>query len=337
MKTRTAGDTIITRAQTAGSTATTRTGARRYLLAHLRVHPGIAHLDAPQRVRAQHQNNRAWRPEARLTRRADGRAVALGYPASNPEYILYCEAYARNGQHQRYREDYLSRALAIPAALGATITSSWDGSPMTIHLGAGRVARADWDTDSDWEAYGKSYGRPKNTYSNRRIDVYQWLPDTGIVIILTVPVEAFRSHFLRRALIEIGQRLDMPSLVEAVRGTPTPREGERLEQATPKPCYKRVAVSASGAYVSIYDGATVYLLGATIVDTPRRCPDYDDICGYGGIFAHATREKAETQEYPSSSQALDLPRVTLRGEYWGRTNINGKIAAEYFRPLEIVT
>ena len=56
----------------------------------------------------------------------------------------------------------------------------------------------------------------------------------------------------------------------------------------------------------------------------------------GGIFSHATQARAEAQSFPGSSAALDLPRVTLLGEYWGRTNVNGKIAAVFFRPVEVL-
>lgn len=329
---------IIALAQERGSTATTHAGAWRWLMTHLQPeHRGIQALDgdrgAYRRLASIHR--RADWERAQIFRRADGRARVLGYPATNPDYADYVEAYRREEEHARYQREYVVRAKSVPDALLTSVVATWDGAALYIALPGGLTARATWDVSSDWDYYAESYGRPKNTISNRRVEMWQWTPQAGIKCILTISVEAFRGYWLRGALLDIAQRLELPELVEAVRSAPTKSERDAQQLATPKPCYKRVAVTPEGAYVSIFDGTTVYRLGETIRDTLRRCPDYDDICGYGGIFVHATRAKAETQKYPDHAQALALPRITLRGEYWGHTNVKGKIAAEYFRPVEV--
>lgn len=332
------GQHIADLARERGSSATTHAGAWRYLLTRLAPeHEGIWAIDGDRgayRRRAE-CNDLPGYARRRAEHRADGRARVLGYPESNPEYADYAEAYRRNEELARYQREYVARAKPIADALVTTVSATWHGADLYVALPGGLTARVTWDVDSDWDYYAKSYGRPKNTISNRRVEVWRWTPEAGLERVLAIAVEAFRGYWLRRVLLEVAQRLELPALTEAVRSAPTKSEREKQELMTPKPCYKRVAVRQDGAYVSIFDGTTTYRLGEVVQDTPRRCPDYDDICGYGGIFVHATAAKAKAQKYPEHSQAVDLPRVTLRGEYWGRANVNGKIAAEYFRPVAV--
>jgi hypothetical protein len=99
-------------------------------------------------------------------------------------------------------------------------------------------------------------------------------------------------------------------------------------------CYKVVAKTESGL-ASIFDSNTTYALGVIATDTVKR--GRGAICTSGGIFVHKTIEAAKAQKFPrESSDNRFLPRVLVRGEAWGKKNIDEKIAAEYFIPLEIV-
>jgi len=271
-----------------------------------------------------------------MERRADGRAAALGYPLHSEQWAQYAEAYRMNDLARAWAGD---DTASLASALARTYTATWNTQYLPIKLGDDLRAKVAWDTESDWHYYARSYRRPKNTYSNRRVEIHHRFEKK----ILTIPVESFRGEFLRTALLSAAQKLNLPQLIEKIRVCSTLaqsaknyRAREEAELATPKPCYKVVARLENGRLVSIFDGVTEYKIGETVRDTPRTCPDYDDICGYGGIFVHATREKAEKQLFPDSSAAKNSPRITIRGEYWGKTNENGKIAAEFFRPLEII-
>lgn len=334
---------LIKLAQSRGSTAKTLAGAKKYLATYM----SSTSADCLRGLRWTEDRQSQIRPvvtpryyatrsdwdNRNIETRADRRAAILGYATTNrPEWDDYCEAYLLDRQITEWTTAQ-AQSISLPDALSRTYTASWDTPKTRIYLSANYCAIVTWTTASDWEYYAKSYGKPKNTYSNRRVEIYKKLVDTPVYV---VHVDSFRGEFLRASIIEAGQKLQLPWLIEAVRAIPTRTQRLAEQLATPRPCYKRVAVRPDGTYVSIYDGQTTYNIGETVRDEIKRCPDYDDICGYGGIFVHETREAAETQKYPKQSEALDLPRVTLRGEYWGRTNTNGKIAVEYFRPVEVM-
>ena len=257
------------------------------------------------------------------------RAEILGYPPENPEYDLYSEAYQINDRVNAYSKRSIE---SLETALNKKYNASWDEKWTYINLGHDIIAIVAWNEHADWNYYAKSYGRPKNTYSNRRVEIHNKFEGEKLCIM----VDSFQGEFLRKALIEAGQKLHLPWLIESIRIIPTKKQQQIIELATPKTCYKRVAINNQGKFVSIFDGMTEYTLGEVVHNTPKKCPDYDDICEYGGIFVHRTIEKANTQKYPTNSQAIEYPRVTLKGEYWGKVNENGKIATEYFRPMEVI-
>jgi hypothetical protein len=228
------------------------------------------------------------------------------------------------GVRQAWTAAPLASRIGYAAEVGDT---TWD-SGVHMHMTCGnwlRSVKSDPSAVRDdggvvaycesvsWERYGsRSYPR----IESRRLTV--------------VAVDGTESTLRDLAR---GERAEA-AIDSAVPGRAARRQAAaQAELQTRHPCHKRVAVRPDGVYVSIYDGRTEYHLGVTTTARVRR--PGNDICAAGGIFVHRTRAAAERQDYPTESAALDLPRVTLRGEYWGRTNYDDKIAAEHFRPLAV--
>lgn len=62
------------------------------------------------------------------------------------------------------------------------------------------IAGIHWDEETDWDYYAKSYGRPKNTYSNRRV-VFRTIGKLGQVeTIYTYPLTSFAGNFMEKAI-----------------------------------------------------------------------------------------------------------------------------------------
>ena len=187
-------------------------------------------------------------------------------------------------------------------------------------IGEGQIAK--YNEDVRWEKYGRnSYPRVENRYIRKftRPKSENQYPQSSIVYTLAS-----------------GERLQS-ALDKMVPGRAERRESvNRAKMAEPHECYKIVARRDDEKLVSVYDGETEYALGEVVSDKLTRVPSMSDICNGGGIFVHATAERALDQKFPDASAALGFPRVLVRGEYWGRTHVNGKIAAEFFRPIEIV-
>jgi hypothetical protein len=61
------------------------------------------------------------------------------------------------------------------------------------------TVRVDWTEDTDWEYYAKSYGRPKNTYSNRQV-IFKTINKLGKVVELSYPLTTFAGAFMEKAI-----------------------------------------------------------------------------------------------------------------------------------------
>lgn len=103
------------------------------------------------------------------------------------------------------RENWLRRrqkAISLSEALNKTFRASWD-EPTTDILFGEFLLHVAWDTDSDWNYYSKRYNRPKNTYSNRRVELLTFGPESigGGKIVDVYHVNAFRGPFLIDAIV----------------------------------------------------------------------------------------------------------------------------------------
>lgn len=107
-------------------------------------------------------------------------------------------------QHKRENlakwEELRQRAISLSAALTRTYKASWGHGATYINFGP-HVLRITWDETSDWDYYSKSYGRPKNTYTNRRVELLA-PSSTGnyFAITKTYDVDKFAGKFLVEAI-----------------------------------------------------------------------------------------------------------------------------------------
>jgi hypothetical protein len=67
-------------------------------------------------------------------------------------------------------QELRQKSISLPEALTRTYKASWDSTATYIIFGQ-NILRVTWDQKSDWDYYSKKYGRPKNTYTNRRVEL----------------------------------------------------------------------------------------------------------------------------------------------------------------------
>jgi 3-methyladenine DNA glycosylase AlkC len=98
----------------------------------------------------------------------------------------------------------LDICISIEEALDRTYVASWDRSYTSVRVDDSTIAMVAWDTESDWNYYAKSYRRPKNTYTNRRVEVSRFDYRRATTKRSVFPVESFRGNFLENIFIEAG-------------------------------------------------------------------------------------------------------------------------------------
>jgi len=150
------------------------------------------------------------------------RAETLGYALVNPEYAAYCEAYKINDQINTWES---MPSITLSDGFKESYVAAWNNYYPDIELGNDYRAVIAWDTNSDWDYYSKGYGRPKNTYSDRRVGIRHKFNGK----ILNIPVNTFQGEFLRKSLIQAAQKLALPWLIEAVRNIPTKKKRLTVE------------------------------------------------------------------------------------------------------------
>ena len=97
------------------------------------------------------------------------------------------------------------RAISLCEALNKSYAADWSNLYTYINFGDD-LLRVAWDTDSDWNYYSRRYNRPKNTYSNRRVELLTFSYDgdsNGIKIVDVYHVNAFRGPFLIDAIAHL--------------------------------------------------------------------------------------------------------------------------------------
>jgi len=115
----------------------------------------------------------------------------------------YAQKLDRKNAEKENWKNRIRKAISVKDALQKTYRASWNIASTKIKISQNVIAEVTWDEESDWNYYSKSYGRPKNTYSNRRVEFYFF--DTcaaEIVDLKTYPVANFQGNFLLNILVD---------------------------------------------------------------------------------------------------------------------------------------
>jgi len=316
---KTAAKSLVDLAKSHGSTATTISGARRYLIARLSTLSPI--------LERNYQSKKwqwdSWR-SARIERAATGRARIMGLPMESSDWRMRQDAQSEDIERRNFANYYTANSISISDALCRTYTAAWDCGHTYIAISRGVVAVVRWDTESDWGYYSKSYGRPKNTYSNRRVDFCK-IVDGKIAIVYSHSVDSFRGNFLSDALLAYSASsgdLSASTAVEAHNKIVSARI------STPWTAYKIVSKISNTEYRSNYNKSYVYRIGHTTREIAKREHG-------GGLYVWRTIDEAK--------QALGNSKIYCDGDaiiecrVCGKTIEygNGKIAVSSLTPISL--
>jgi len=101
---------------------------------------------------------------------------------------------------RKMQEFVAKQSISLAAALEKKYRAAWNESKTYIALDKKYHLMITWNEEADWSAYSKSYGRPKNTYSNRRVELRWWDCSAGYWAAKTFPVDRFSPGFLEKAI-----------------------------------------------------------------------------------------------------------------------------------------
>ena len=76
----------------------------------------------------------------------------------------------------------------------------WSSNPRDFKISESTIAKIDWTTESDWEYYSNSYGKPKNIYSDRCVKFRTFDRKTATYTYRTFELETFAGQFMEKAL-----------------------------------------------------------------------------------------------------------------------------------------
>lgn len=179
--------------------------------------------------------------------------------------------------------------------------------------------------NGNWEKYGRRSYWHKNI-TDRYVKQEKFIEGKGIVEIARHDLDSFRGDWYAKSLLALSG-VDYLAIQKMLK---IAEENKIVD------CYKTVAIREDGVYVSVFAENFTYTLNEIHHDSLTKTNDEKQMCKSGGIFVHRSIASAKEQEYPDSSKNATLPRVVLKGYCYGRKNENGKIAAEYFVPTEVV-
>jgi hypothetical protein len=313
--------TIIEIAQERGSAAKTRAGAWKYLLANLgEPHPGLLDTERPDghagygsRYRWYYGGGARWTyrmpgsaiadrdyREARMERRADGRALILGYSLDDPNTPgrILEEAWEMNRRWDAdcriaiQRDAYgaiLRNTAAEPANRPRPDNAGWCAAWELIGQAVKQEAIPSIHDSIEFDRKGRADGLALHH------DLYDFRPDAAIVCIRRTEgtrygVKTYSKSYrliervdgkitAREISIPVAKYAKMPILhygdiIAIARGEKkitmtTPGQLRRQEQLrTVHRGYKAVAISSEGRYVSVWDGSP-WDLGQARAETAR--------------------------------------------------------------------
>lgn len=329
--------TIIEIAQERGSAAKTRAGAWKYLLAN---------LPKPNRGRTHGKWEEAAYLEARRNRTGDGRAAVLGYDINDPNTPgrIQDRAWADNRSwdsrcYRIVRDNYGALYMSH------TPETRPDGAywaALDIVAEADKRGLIPHAYDSiGWDRKGRSEGDAVHH------ELYDYRDGAALVCIRhsegsrygvkTTSKDYLLIERIEEDILSTATTLPIAKLAKTgcgfgaviarVKGE---SDGAKLSAPAPETGYKALAVKEDGALCSIYSGE-IYEIGK--LKAEKACDGHN-----GGYYYYPTIEAACACEVPDSSRMLAAPRVIARCEVSGRRIAygNGKIAATYLRPIEVV-
>jgi hypothetical protein len=95
-------------------------------------------------------------------------------------------------------------SISLFRALDKTYRASWDEKSTLIEYKKHSMYfRVTWDEESDWEYYSKRYGRPKNTYSNKRVELLEINKLGQLIKTAEYNLNNFQGDFLYRAIFNL--------------------------------------------------------------------------------------------------------------------------------------
>lgn len=340
-------NTIIQIAQERGSTAKTKAGAWKYLLAHLpkpvRGRTPSAWLNGPEAAARYRQE--------RMTRTADGRARVLGYDLNDPNTPgrILERAYSDHREWERrralqpqrdsYGAIYAHRLAYSDPILPSPTAHYWEALDILREASRQNVVPAAHDSIG-WDRKGRSEG------SAVHHEMYDYAPDAVIACVRCTEGTRYgvkttsKTYYLVEQIegVTTAEVLSIPvaklakvaapfgAIIARARGE---EGGARLSAPAPETGYKAVAVDDAGILRSIFSGEE-YQLGVRKAE--RAVNDHG-----GGYYYYATPEEATAAEVPGDSRCKDLPRVIVRCEVAGSLVRYGrKLARTYLRPVEVV-
>lgn len=338
---------IIQLAQSRGSKSATKSGARKYLIANLPGAPrprGVTPHDNGPNALARHLN-------ARMRRRAEGRARALGYSTDNsPQWMMLMAAYAENQQYEADARTQYSRS-----AYGEIIRYA-QAERNPAHVPDARAHRAAQTLIN--AAAREKLIRPtfdgiefdrRGRASGHAIHHEMYDRRDGSVIVCVRAAEGTRYgvktngktyFYIERIEDDIAvTEIDLPVAKFAKSGATIgsiiarylgEEGGATLPSAAPPPGigYKAVAL-VDGVLRSIFSGEK-YFIGSRKSDSAMKNHR-------GGYYFYATPEEALSAEVPDTSALIAAPRVIVRCEVAGREIRYGKkIARTHLCPIEVV-
>lgn len=339
---------IIEAAQSRGSAAKTKSGAWKYLLAHMPApitgHSTLEYSNGP----AAAASYRA----AKQDRSATGRARILGYDLNDPNTPGRIQERAWEDNKQWDADGRLSISRD---RYGTVCISSYGTASPRIIITGYRAAHALISEAAKSGAIPTAYdgidfdrkGRADGEALHH--ELYDFAPEAAIICIRRTEGTRYGVKTLSKSytLIEriegeiAASEVSIPvakfaklydiafgQIIARARG----EEGARklpVALSTWDEAYKALAIDGE-TLRSIFSGEEYTLTGLK-----RERVEYDH---GGGYYCYPTIEQALQAEVPDSSKCLNLPRVIAKCEVSGRavTYGNGKIARTYLRPVEIV-
>ncbi|MHC1697764.1 MAG: hypothetical protein AB9919_06850 [Geobacteraceae bacterium] len=348
--------TIIEIAQSRGSSAKTKAGAWKYLLAHLPApHPGLkmigtgrtrtpGHCPAPY---SRDAKALADYQQMVTERRATRIAAAIGHPLQSEQWDWYCEAYEMHREYTRRCTAQLGRdgygavtCITGLAAPGPYNAAYWQAVDLIAQARKTDLIEAAYDSikfDNKRRAEGEAVHH----------EMYDFSPGAAIVCVrktegtrygvktlsktyylVEQAEETVLCSLITKPVARYAKKVNFGEVIAIVRGEM--KFSPALETV---PGYKLLQINDDGSIASVWDGSS-WAIGKRRTEAAK-----DDHCGGLYYYRDLTRclEAAhENSVFHPSMQHRKL--AVLKVETSGRqvSYYTGKFAATHITPVEVI-
>lgn len=121
---------------------------------------------------------------------------------------------------KKYALGYLdNNSISFSSAIQRRYIASWGEKSTLIKFKKHKLYfRITWNEETDWDYYSKSYGRPKNYYSDRRVEMLKVDPFGETKVIGTYNLDTFQGNFLIPAIASLLNvaKIDVPKQLKKV-------------------------------------------------------------------------------------------------------------------------